>query len=261
MAWIKMRTDLIGDPRVIQISRLLGIDEVTVIGHLYAFWSWADSHIVADGSSDGHAIGVTPEWLDAHLRCPGFSQAMLDVEWVTFKSGGGITIPDFDVHMSDSAKTRSLASERKRRQRAGVTVMSRSKRDKSVTAPSRSKCDKSVTREEESREDNTNPPLIPPQSGGVNVPAAFDEWWAAYPKKVGKQTAIRAWRRIKGKPPIKAMLEKLAEQIESEEWTKEGGMYILNPTRYLNHRRWEDEVPTYVKPTNPYEGIKWETTI
>ena len=230
MAWIKMRTDLIGDPRVIQLSNLLGIDEVTVIGHLYAFWAWADSHIVADGSSDGHAIGVTPDWLDAHLRCPGFSQAMIDVEWVTFKSGGGITIPDFDVHMSESAKTRGLASERKRRQRAGVTQVSRKS------------CDKSVTRGDKIREDNIKPPYNPPRTGGVNVPAAFAEWWAAYPKKVGKQAAIRTWRRIKGKPPITAMLEKLAEQIESEQWTQDAGRYIPNPATYLNQGRWDDEV-------------------
>ena len=240
MSWIKMRTDLIGDPRVIQLSASLGIDEVTVIGHLYAFWAWADNHIVAAGSSDGHAKGVTPEWLDAYLRRPGFSQAMLDVEWVTFKTGGGITIPDFDVHMSESAKTRGLAAERKRRQRAGVTQMSHKS------------CDKSVTREDKNREENIKPPYNPPRTGGVSVPATFTEWWAAYPRKVGKQAAIRAWRRIKGKPPIKATLEKLAEQIESEQWTQDAGQYIPNPARYLNQGRWDDEVmPADNEPYTP----------
>ena len=240
MSWIKMRTDLIGDPRVIQLSASLGIDEVTVIGHLYAFWAWADNHIVADGSSDGHAKGVTPEWLDAHLRRPGFSQAMLDVEWVTFKTGGGITIPDFDVHMSESAKTRGLAAERKRRQRAGVTQMSHKS------------CDKSVTREDKNREENIKPPYNPPRTGGVSVPATFTEWWAAYPRKVGKQAAIRAWRRIEALPPLKAMLHKLAEQIESEQWTQDAGRYIPNPATYLNQGRWDDEVmPADNEPYTP----------
>jgi len=70
----------------------------------------------------------------------------------------------------------------------------------------------------------------------------FLQWWERYPKKIGKRAASSAWRRIKGKPPIEVMLDTLAEQIESEQWTQDAGQYIPNPATYLSQGRWDDEL-------------------
>ena len=71
---------------------------------------------------------------------------------------------------------------------------------------------------------------------------SFDDFWKAYPKKVGKDKAITAWS--KKKPPLIDVLEALQWQVISEQW-KSG--YIPNPATYINDGRWQDE-PQINKP-------------
>jgi uncharacterized protein YdaU (DUF1376 family) len=70
----------------------------------------------------------------------------------------------------------------------------------------------------------------------------FNDFWKAYPKKVGKDKAITAWG--KKKPPLIEVLEALQWQIISDQW-KSG--YIPNPATYINDGRWQDE-PQIKKP-------------
>lgn len=71
----------------------------------------------------------------------------------------------------------------------------------------------------------------------------FDEFWRHYPKKVGKDAAIKAWE--KAKPNINDVLKALGWQVKSEQWFKNNGQFIPNPATYLNQGRWQDE-PTEV---------------
>jgi len=64
----------------------------------------------------------------------------------------------------------------------------------------------------------------------------FDVFWKAYPKKVGKDKAIKIWQSKK--PRIDDVMFALSWQIESKKW-RDG--YIPNPTTYLNEGRWKDE--------------------
>jgi hypothetical protein len=64
----------------------------------------------------------------------------------------------------------------------------------------------------------------------------FNEFWMAYPKKVGKDIAIRTWK--KKKPNIQEVLNALQWQINTDQWQK--GI-IPNPATYLNEGRWKDE--------------------
>ena len=70
----------------------------------------------------------------------------------------------------------------------------------------------------------------------------FDEFWAAYPKKVGKKAALAAWKRVK---PDTELFDKIMTAIGkarvTEQWTKENGRFIPNPTTWLNQGRWDDE--------------------
>lgn len=70
----------------------------------------------------------------------------------------------------------------------------------------------------------------------------FDGFWSAYPKKVGKQQARKAWDKIKNiNAESRAIMEALSWQTKSKSWTKDQGQFIPNPATYLNQRRWEDE--------------------
>lgn len=71
----------------------------------------------------------------------------------------------------------------------------------------------------------------------------FDEFWAAYPKKVGKGEARKSWRKIKPDAELhRKILAAVEEAKRSEQWTREHGQYIPNPATWLNQSRWEDEL-------------------
>lgn len=80
------------------------------------------------------------------------------------------------------------------------------------------------------------------ERGGRCDPSLFDEFWEAYPKKVGKKYAKECFERIK---PTRELLEKMkiaiAEQKKSEQWRDKHGKFIPNPSTWLNQGRWMDE--------------------
>lgn len=73
-----------------------------------------------------------------------------------------------------------------------------------------------------------------------SVPEGFDEFWECYPKKVAKQDAMKAFRKI---PPAVQLtiLNDIAARCQSEQWTKSNGQFIPYPATYLRGRLWEDQ--------------------
>lgn len=75
------------------------------------------------------------------------------------------------------------------------------------------------------------------------VKDGFDLFWEAYPKKVAKQEAIKAWKSLK---PDGLLLGKIINGIErwktSDQWQRENGQYIPYPASWLRGKRWEDSV-------------------
>ncbi len=74
----------------------------------------------------------------------------------------------------------------------------------------------------------------------------FEDFWYKYPKKVGKDAALKAWK--KAKPDILLVIDALNWQRETKQWQAEDGKYIPNPATYLNQGRWMDEAPTQEAP-------------
>ena len=67
---------------------------------------------------------------------------------------------------------------------------------------------------------------------------AFLNWWKAYPRKVAKPAADRAWR-LNGCEDI---ADKVVMGVANFKFDhKEGGKFIPHPSTWINQRRWEDE--------------------
>lgn len=149
--WIKIEHSLPTKPEVMRLAELLGVDEITVVGHLVCFWSWVDQNMsglcpVARGTQTG---------LDRVAGRTGFAAAMVEVGWLTL-TDGRIEIPNYEHHLSQSAKARALESRRKKESRRNVTrasgQMSGSQPDTNRTKPG----------PEKRREEKSNkPPLSP----------------------------------------------------------------------------------------------------
>lgn len=85
------------------------------------------------------------------------------------------------------------------------------------------------------------------------TPDGFDEFWSAYPKKVGKGAAESAWK--KHKPELSVCLAAIASAKASRDWQKENGQYIPNPATWINQKRWADGVTTQDVPA----AVEWVT--
>ena len=91
---------------------------------------------------------------------------------------------------------------------------------------------------------------------GKGVQEAFERFWTAYPRKVGKGRAEKLFVWLK---PDHRLLDTMLTAIEqakgSEQWQRDQGRYIPNPSTWLGQRRWEDEPfpdsPTYCGNLDP----------
>ena len=80
------------------------------------------------------------------------------------------------------------------------------------------------------------------------TPVGFNRFWNAYPRKVGKPSAQKAWRRVwKGVKTSESptLMQRIIGSVElwkmTEQWQTE--TLIPHPTTFLNDRRWEDDPP------------------
>ena len=69
----------------------------------------------------------------------------------------------------------------------------------------------------------------------------FDAFWDAYPLKIRKDRAREAYAQ-EVQVPVEALLEAIAEQKRSIQWTREQGKYIPYPVNWLKNHGWEDKL-------------------
>lgn len=81
----------------------------------------------------------------------------------------------------------------------------------------------------------------PSPSKPIPEPKGFSEFWRRYPRKVAKQDAIKAWRKLTN-VDLQTILAALDSSARTDEWMKDGGRFIPHPASWLNGRRWEDEI-------------------
>lgn len=71
----------------------------------------------------------------------------------------------------------------------------------------------------------------------------FDEFWQAYPRKIAKGDARKAWVQTeKIRPPLDAVLN----AIEQQKAAWDNPKFIPYPATWLRAERWDDEVTPVV---------------
>jgi uncharacterized protein YdaU (DUF1376 family) len=75
------------------------------------------------------------------------------------------------------------------------------------------------------------------QKQGQSLNPGFDRFWVLYPKRVAKQDALAAWRKLQ---PDTDMLELMCIALQKATWPSDR-KFIPHPATWLNGRRWEDE--------------------
>jgi hypothetical protein len=246
VTWIKMRTDLRNHPKVVRIASALKADRLRVVGGLWAVWCTFDVH-----SEDGTLEGYTLAAIDEDIGWRGFGKAMHAVGWLIQKESG-LEVPEFEEHNGASAKRRAQETKRKQRDRSDdpeahdswTTVRKPSAPDTgqlSASPPGQvSASDADILRTREELDKRKKYPL-PPR----DADEGFAEFWSAYPKKVAKEAAAKAFAKLAPDEPLRAVLvAAVRRHASSDPWRKDGGQFIPNAATWLNGRRWEDELPS-----------------
>ncbi len=81
----------------------------------------------------------------------------------------------------------------------------------------------------------------------------FEQFWIAYPKRMGRDEALHAWRRIDWqKVTFEQIVEALGQHCRSLQWQKDGGQYIPRAAKWINERRWNEVLSEHaVLPKSP----------
>lgn len=71
----------------------------------------------------------------------------------------------------------------------------------------------------------------------------FDLFWSAYPRKIAKKYARKAWDKLDVSDTLlTSILSSIETQTTTEAWRKDNGQFIPYPATWLNGGHWENEV-------------------
>lgn len=76
----------------------------------------------------------------------------------------------------------------------------------------------------------------------MNDESDFELFWAAWPRKVAKAEARKAWAQTaRVRPDLQTILTAIKAACGTEQWMRGQGQYIPHPATWLRGERWEDE--------------------
>ena len=71
------------------------------------------------------------------------------------------------------------------------------------------------------------------------TPEGFDDFWNVYGKKVGKQNAVKEWRKVS---PDSELVALMIEKAKAYVIAKPEAQYRKDPERWIKGRHWEDDL-------------------
>ena len=274
MAWIQVHQTLKDHRKVYAAADALDVDPAHALGLIVSFWLWA-----LDNAPSGSLDGISNRMIARAAQWTGdadeFVEALKTAEFVDETQDGGLELHDWQEYTGSLIEKREAEKQRSRKRRAAAKEQPA---DAAALPPSwaqttagqtedkpQSDHQKTAGRVEKSRVEKSrveiggNPPISPDA-----VSERFALFWKAYPKKVGKGAAEKAWKKIK---PSAELFDTIMAAIDaakaSEQWQRENGRYIPNPATWLNQSRWEDELPAaaqlYSQPPAGGKGGKPNT--
>ena len=267
MAWLQVDQTIRDHHKICDAAERLGIPPAHLTGCLVLFWLWA-----LDNAPDGSLGTISPGAIARAAQWEGDKLEFIEVlqeQGLLDQTDDGLVIHDWHDYAGNLIERRKADAERKRKARAAM-------REQEVTAETSARTSDGHPPDIriQSRVDQTNvhkstadqkglPPLSP--SGEAPTAATgqpddvhehqFGEFWDLYPKKVGKASCLKAWKKLKPSEELyEHIMAALEEQRRSDQWQREGGRYIPNPLTWLNQGRWDDEPAEAVTIPAPTSG-------
>jgi Protein of unknown function (DUF1376) len=109
------------------------------------------------------------------------------------------------------------------------------KSEKDTTSSIENTENQKVVALDKKREEKKESPKPP---GGL-FDSDFDYFWAAYPKKVAKPSAIKAFAKASKRKPVSDMVAAIERQKTSDRWRRG---FVKDPATWLNNDGWDDQL-------------------
>lgn len=260
MAWIQVHQQLKDHRKLLAAADELEIEPAHMLGLLTSFWLWA-----LDNAPSGSLDGISNRMIARAAQWNGapdvFVDAMAGAGLLDKMDDETLAIHDWYEYAGKLIDQREAEKNRSRARRAAAAAAAASTSDdrrtttgqtadgtnddQKKTAGRVKQSTPKQTKPEQTRETEGDLPHTPKTEAKPDAQECrFAEFWTQYPKKVGKKAAQNSWRRIK---PDAALFERIMQAITaakaSDQWNREGGRFIPNPSTWLNQGRWDDELP------------------
>lgn len=252
MAWIQVHQTLKDHRKLFDAADELEISPPHMMGLLIAFWLWA-----LDNAPTGSLVDITPRMISRAAQWDGdpekLAKTLIRAGWIDEKEDGTLEIHDWYEYAGKLIDQRQAEKERSRSRRAAAAASAdASQDDQTPTAgrPANSR-KKAGGRVDQSRVDKSTDGTTPPSPSDEGadegkkdaIEVRFAEFWSAYPKKVAKQYALKAWKRLRPDAELhEKIMQAVNAQKRSEQWRRDNGRYIPNPATWLNGGQWDNEL-------------------
>jgi hypothetical protein len=164
----------------------------------------------------------------AELEADGHLERLLQTRLVE-SNGPSVFIKFLDIQWEEANLHRtkmSQAGKRSAERRSAKVEENPTKVEPMLNLPS-TKVEPMFNREEERREEKKR---------GENTCVLFDQFWTLYPRKTSKQSASKAFAKLKDEDQQKAI------NNISRLYSETPVQFVPHAATYLNQGRWEDQV-------------------
>ncbi len=249
--WIKISTNIFDDEKILLIEGMP--EKYTIITCWFKLLCLAGKSNNSGVFVLNDKIAYNDEMLASIFRMP-VSSVRLSLN--TFQNfgmieliDGVITIPNWDKHQSlesyEKKKEYDRQYQAQKRLEKQKIVENRTTNRTSIVL-----LDKDIDIEED-KDIELKKEISKEKSD------AFDTFWKAYPKKVGKEKCFNWFKSHKvDSDLLKKMLNKIEEYKNTKQWSNP--QYIPHPYTWLNQGRWDDEIEQETFSSYSKTPIEWE---
>lgn len=192
--------------------------------YVKAYYDWVEQMAALEDDERGRLFVAILEY--ARSGAPPEMSGREAILFPVFKA-----VVDRDAQKSDAMARNGATGGRA--SKANASKFKQTEANASKAKPTNNIRHKTEDREHKTEDD------IPPKSPSEGD--AFERFWSVYPRKVGKQSAKRAFERVK--VPLETLVTAVERQKCSDQWTQNNGQFIPHPATWLNQGRWDDELP------------------
>lgn len=230
-----MKRETLRHPKTFDLASRLGVARPAALGFLTLLWDFtADSAIQGDiGKWTNGAIARACDWSDDPDL---FVESLVEAGWIDRDPTHRLLIHDWSDHAERWVRAKL---DRLHLKFTEPTTGDTKEPTTEATVEPSSPRDQSNPNQTEPNQSEPNPPA----AASVPLSEQVEKIYRAYPRRVGKEAAVKAIRKALTTVPFEDLLE--AVQAYSAARMGEDPQFTPYPSTWFNQGRWADDRSTW----------------